>query len=222
LCPLPQAQLAEAEFDEALEAVWSGASPLSPVVREREDGPPERMAEGYADQVPRHVEIAGQCQRWMERRLVVRSIRQAQAAEVALRARVAKAQAQVEALNQRGRGRKRFEDVPALRQAVTEIGQRYGVEACLWLRYHQHSTTCTVRAYRGGGQRGGSRPTTRPPSRSAWTKRRSRRRCAGWGGGCMAPITRLGNYRLRKRYWPIAVNISSNGAWVGSKDVPCR
>jgi transposase len=149
LCPLPQLQLAEAELDEALEAVWSGASPLSLVLREREDGKSERIAEGYDYQVPMHVEVAGQLQHWTERRLVVRSVRQAQAAEEALRARVAKAQAHVEVLNHRGRGHKRFEDVSALRQAVIEIVQRYGVEEFLWLRYHQHSTTRSVRAYRG-------------------------------------------------------------------------
>src|SRR2546425_8933111 len=34
LCPLPQGQLAEGEFDPALEAVWSDAHPLNSVVRE--------------------------------------------------------------------------------------------------------------------------------------------------------------------------------------------
>ena len=70
----------------------------------------------------------GQVESWSERRLVVRSVRHAQAAEAALRARVAKAMAQIEALNQRGRGKKRFETVSALRQAVVAIVQRYGVE----------------------------------------------------------------------------------------------
>jgi hypothetical protein len=47
---------------------------------------------------------------WTERRLVVHSVRHAESAQAALRARVAKAKAQVEALNQRGRGRKRYAD----------------------------------------------------------------------------------------------------------------
>jgi len=80
------------------------------------------------------LEVAGALQSWTERRLVVRSVRQAQAAERAMRARVAKAMAAVEALNQRGRGKKRFEEVSALRQAVVAIVQRYGVEEFLWLR----------------------------------------------------------------------------------------
>ena len=88
-------------------------------------------------------------QSWTERRLVVRSVRHAQAAEAALRARVAKALAQIEALNQRGRGKKRFETVSALRQAVVAIVQRYGVEDLVWFRLTPHATPRPVRAYRG-------------------------------------------------------------------------
>jgi len=79
----------------------------------------------------------------------MRSLRHAQAAEAALRARVAKAQAQVEALNVRGRGRKRYEDIKTLRQATHEIVQRHEVAEFLWLRYDQHRTTRQLRAYRG-------------------------------------------------------------------------
>jgi transposase len=154
LCPLPAVQLAEDELDKALEAVWSGEQALSSVVRVRPDGKPELIAEGYECQVPMSLEVAGALQSWTERRLVVRSVRQAQAAERALQARVAKAMAAVEALNQRGRGKKRFEEVSALRQAVVAIVQRYGVEEFLWLRYSQHATSRAVRAYRGQPARG--------------------------------------------------------------------
>ena len=148
LCPLPQVQLAEGELDAALEAVWRGEQSLSPVWREQADGQLERSAEGYDSLVPMRLEAAGQLQSWTERRLVVRSLRQAQAAESALRARVAKAIAQIEALNQRGRGKRRFVEVAALRQEVVTIVQRYGVEAFVWLRFHQHAQPCAVRAYR--------------------------------------------------------------------------
>jgi len=124
LCPLPQGQLAEGELAEALEAVWSRAQALSPVFRERQDGTPELIAEGYDRLVPMSGEVAGQLQHWTERRLVVRSVRQAQAAEAALRARVAHAMGQIEAFNQRGRGKQRFEAVSAFRQTVVAIVQR--------------------------------------------------------------------------------------------------
>jgi transposase len=149
LCPLPQVQLAEGEFETALEAVWRGDRTLSPVFRERPDGQSEVIAEGYEYPVPMSQEVGGEVQHWTERRLMVRSVRHAQAAEAVLRARVAKAIAQIEALNQRGRGKKRVEEVSALRQAVVAIVQRYGVENLVWFRLTQHATPRPVRPYRG-------------------------------------------------------------------------
>jgi transposase len=148
LCPLPQVHLADGEWAEACEAIWSGEQVLLPIFREREDGAPDLIAQGYERHLPMDLEVDGKPQRWPERRWVGRSVRHAKAAEGALRARVAKAKAQVEALHQRGRGRKRFEEVAALRQAAHEIVQRQGVEDCLWLRYEQHGTPRRVRAYR--------------------------------------------------------------------------
>src|SRR6266566_4612207 len=149
LCPLPQVQLDQGEFDAALEAVGHGAPVLSSVVREGPKGQPEVIAEGYEYPVAMSQKGEGQGESWTERRLMVRSVRHAQAAEAALRARVAKAIAQIEALNQRGRGKKRVEEVSALRQAVVAIVQRYGVENLVWFRLTQHVTPRPVRAYRG-------------------------------------------------------------------------
>jgi transposase len=148
LCPLSQVQLGEGELAEALESVWSTEQALTSVFREREPGKPERIAQGYEREVPMSVEVEGKRRQWTERRLVVRSVRHTEAAEAALRARVAKAKAQVEALNLRGRGRKRFEDIETLRQAVHEIVQRHRVEDFLWLRYDHHTTSHPVRAYK--------------------------------------------------------------------------
>jgi len=149
LCPLAQAQLAAGEVDTALEAVWRGEQVLSSVRREGPKGALEVIAEGYEYPVAMSQQVDAQVQTWTERRLVVRSVRQAHAAEGALRARVAQAIAQIEALNQHGRGKKRFETVSALRQAVVAIVQRYGAENLLWFRLTQHVTPCPVRAYRG-------------------------------------------------------------------------
>src|SRR5574341_957054 len=149
LCPLPQVQLVEGELDAALEAVWSGEQGLRAVVREGPKGKPELIAEGYEYPVAMSHKVGEPVQTWTERRLVVRSVRQAHAAAAALRARVAKALAQIETLNPRGRGKKRFETVSALRQAVVAIVQRYGVENLFWFRLTQHVTPRPVRAYRG-------------------------------------------------------------------------
>jgi transposase len=149
LCPLPQGQLAEGECDAALEAVCHGEHPLSAVMRENPQGEPEVIAEGYEYPGAMSHKVEGKVESWSERRLVVRSVRQAHAAETALRARVAKAIAQIEALNQRGRGTKRFETVSALRQAGVAIVQRYGVEALVGFRVMPHVTSRPVRASRG-------------------------------------------------------------------------
>ena len=149
LCPLPQVQLAEGEFDAALEALWRGEHALRTVVREGPQGKAELIAEGYEYPIAMSQKVDEQVRHWTERRLVVRSVQHAQAAEAALRARVAKAIAQIEALNQPGRGKKRFETMSALRQAVITIIQRYGMDDLVWFRLTPHVTPRPVRAYRG-------------------------------------------------------------------------
>src|SRR2546428_13355138 len=131
VCPLPAVPRAEGELDNALAAVWSGAQALSPVVRERHDGKPERMAAGYDDEVPMRLEVAGERQSWTERRVGVRSGRQAQASARARRARVASATAAVEALTQSGRGKQRIEEGSDFRQALGTRVQRPGASAVL-------------------------------------------------------------------------------------------
>ena len=148
LCPLPQAQLDEGEFDEALERVYSHGQALREVFREPEQGDAVLIAQGYEYNRPMSALVESAEREWTERRLVVRSVRHADSAQAALRARVAKAKAQVEALNQRGRGRKRYEEIETLRQALNAIVQRHRVEDFLWLRYDQQTTTRSVRAYK--------------------------------------------------------------------------
>src|SRR2546421_7137841 len=148
LCPLPQVQLAEGELEVALERVWSGDQALISVLRAQEQGEPKLIAQGYEYEVPMSMEVEGQSREWRERRLVVRSMRHAEAAEVALRARIANAKAQGVALTLRGRGRRRLASMATLREAVNDIVQRHRVEDFLWLRYDQHTTMGPVRAYK--------------------------------------------------------------------------
>jgi hypothetical protein len=148
-CPRPQGHLAAGEFDAALEAVCPGAHALRSVRRQGPPGALEVLAAGYASPVAMSQQGDGTVEHWTERRLVGRSVRQAQAAAAALRARVAKARAPIAALNQSGRGQKRFETVSALRQAVVAMVQRDGVEALLGLRLYQHDPPRPVRASRG-------------------------------------------------------------------------
>src|SRR2546425_7935571 len=148
LCPRPQVQRAQGAFAAALEAIGSGDPPLSAGVREGPQGARELSAEGSASPVALRQPVGEPVPHGPARRVVGRAVRPAHAAEVALRARVAQAMAQIEALNQRGRGKKRFETMAALRQAVVAIVQRYGVENLVWFRVTPYVTPRPVRAYR--------------------------------------------------------------------------
>jgi transposase len=90
---------------------------------------------------------------WTERRLVVRSRPLARAGETTLRARLAKAQAAVAALNDRGRGKRRCPELPALQAAVETILTRYRVHGLLAVQYTEGVRQRPVRRY-------GSRPAT--------------------------------------------------------------
>jgi hypothetical protein len=172
--------------------------------------------------VPMSQEVGGEMQSWPERRVMVRSVRHAPAAEAALRARVATAMAQREALNQRGRGKKRVEEVSAFRQAVVALVQRYGGENRVWCRLTQHATPRRVPCARTGVGRLGAQQSAMPPSRSVWRRSLWRRRYGGWGGACRAPINRLRWCHVRKRWWPIAGNIGWSGGWGGSQGARWR
>jgi transposase len=153
LCPLAGIHQFEGELDTALEPVWRGEQELIPVMRDNAKGEPELIAEGYGYPVTMSHRLGEHESTWQERCLVVRSRRHAQAAEAALRARVAKATEQIEALNQRGRGKKRFETMAALRRAVVAIWQCHEVADFMRFRLHPHIEERSVRAYRGQAAR---------------------------------------------------------------------
>jgi transposase len=111
--------------------VWTGAQALTAIHRPQPDGSPELIAEGFERQEAVTAEVAGQRYHWLERRLVIRSVQLAQAGERGLRARLAKAQAEVTALNERCRGRRRYADPSALREAVDTVLTRYRVHGLL-------------------------------------------------------------------------------------------
>ena len=140
LYPLSEMQQFEGELDAALEPVWQGEQDLTPVMRANAKGEPEFIAEGYEYPVTMSHPLGEHVYTWEKRCLVVRSQRHAQAA---------KATALIEALNQRGRGKKRFETMAALRRAVIAILKRHEVADCIRFRLHPHVEERAIRACRG-------------------------------------------------------------------------
>ena len=104
MCPLSESQLPPVVLAGYLAPVWTGEQALSLIHRQQQDGTRERIAEGFERSEPMTAEVAGKPYHWMERRLVIRSYQLARAGEQGLHARLAKAQAEVTALNTRGWG----------------------------------------------------------------------------------------------------------------------
>lgn len=147
LCPLAAKQIPEEVLDEYLKPVWTGEQALTPVWREREVGQPEQIAEGYERRVTLSREVAGRTISWTERQLIVRSYKLATAATAALHARVAKAQAELEGLNEHKQGKKRYTDTAALRASAQAILKQHRVDGLLQVRIEEQVEERAVRAY---------------------------------------------------------------------------
>ncbi len=149
LCPLSEIHLPPEVLEAYLAPVWTGEQELIPIYREKENGEPERVAEGYERLEVLTAVVNGETITWTERRLVLRSLKAARAAEEALRARVAKAQSALAALNERGRGKKRFLEIESLRQAAEALVEQHRVQGLLHLSYEEETQERRVQRYRG-------------------------------------------------------------------------
>ena len=147
LCPLAAQQMPEGVLDEYLQPVWAGEQALTPVWREREAGKPEQMAAGYERRVTLSREVAGRTISWTERQLIVRSPKLAAAATQALHARLTKAQAELEGLNEHKQGKKRYADGAALQQAAQAILKQHHVDGLLQVSSEEQVEERAVRAY---------------------------------------------------------------------------
>ena len=86
---------------------------------------------------------------WTERRLLLRSLAQAQVAESALRARVARAQQAIAALTVRRRGKPRLPTAAAVQQAAAAVLAHERVEGLLHVTITEQVHDRPVRAYAG-------------------------------------------------------------------------
>ena len=146
LCPLPAVQMSAADLKALLVPVWRGAQPLEPVYRAPETATdkPEHIANGFSYRVTLQAEGI----EWQEQRAVVQSLKHAAAQRKALDKRLHKAEQEVEALNQRGRGRKR-RDEEQTHAAVDAILKRHGVAGLVAVKYQVDRQTTHKRGYLG-------------------------------------------------------------------------
>lgn len=147
LCPLPEIQLSSETLEAYLTPIWTEEQALTPVYREKTTSEQELVAEGYERTETLTAVVGGETIIWTERRLVVRSLKHAQAGERDLRKRLAKAQRALASLNERGRGKKHFRELASLRQTAEAILERYRVQGLLQLSYQEIAHECAVRCY---------------------------------------------------------------------------
>ena len=152
LCPLTAHQVTTAQLDALLAPVWAEQQPLETITRPQPDGGVLVLGAGFEQPVAVTSTLTDGDQArpvtWTERRLVVRSQRQADLGAVALRARLAKAQAAILALNERGRGKPRPRDRASLQPAVDAIVRRCKVADLLQVTYHEQVHERPLRRYR--------------------------------------------------------------------------
>jgi len=147
LCPLSEIHLPPEILADYLAPVWTGEQALTPIARMQANGQRELIAEGFERHEPLTAVVAGESIRWTERRLVLRSHQLAQAGERALHARLAKAQAAIASLNNRGRGKRPVTELSALQEAVAATMARYHVQGLLQVRYEDQVHQRPVRRY---------------------------------------------------------------------------
>jgi transposase len=158
LCPLSAKQMPEADLARVLAPVWSGALQPSALRLPTADGTLDEtddpVAIGFEYTVElRAPDLSGQARTWQERRLVVRSLAFAARQEQSLRQRVARAIAEINALDERKQGKPRVPDETAAYQAAAAIMAKHRVDGLV-------NVTVTTDVYEHVKRRYGTRPAT--------------------------------------------------------------
>ena len=153
LCPLSALQLDNEELVQLLKPVWTKQQALTSVYRDETADEAELIAEGFEHNVALESDLDGKTIKWQERRLVIRSLQYAKSQARALDERVKKACQNINDLNRRAQGKKRFNAEAELQQAAREIENKYEVAGLLQCNY---TTTVIEKPLRRYGQRDAS------------------------------------------------------------------
>jgi len=147
LCPLSDLQLPTETLETYLQPVWNGEQALRSIERVNAEGQLEKIAEGYEQNVSVSAAIASKTITWTERRLIVRSFQYVRASQEGLHNRLAKAQAELLALNEHKQGKRQIEDRTSMQTAAEKIIKHHRVAGLLKLNILDESTERYIRAY---------------------------------------------------------------------------
>ena len=148
LCPLSAVVVPPERLEQLLTQAWSRPELPNAVERQGADGKTQRIAEGYECAETITAQVDGTSYTWTERRLLVRSLAQAHAAEQGLRTRLAQAQSAVADLLVGRQGKPKLTERAAVDQAVADLLKRYRVEGLLTVTVTEQISEHPVRAYR--------------------------------------------------------------------------
>src|SRR5258708_4090309 len=148
LCPLSAIVVPPERLEQLLSEAWSRPEPPNVVERQATDGKTQRIAEGYQCVETITAQVDGTCYSWTERRLLVRSLAQAHAAEQGLRTRLEQAQCALADLLVGRQGKPKLTERAAVEQAVTDLLKRYRVEGLLTVTVTEQLSEHPVRPYR--------------------------------------------------------------------------
>jgi transposase len=127
LGPFSATQIPQSALDTYLEPVWSGQQALTTVERQGITGKLEKIGEGYELCLAQTATVKDEEITWNERRLAIRSLAHAKAAEDALLSRLEKAKVAIEALTDRKQGKEFVSDLEVLRQMAEAVIERYEI-----------------------------------------------------------------------------------------------
>ncbi len=147
LMPLPGTIVSTEVLDTYLEPVLEENQTLTDIYHDLANGSRQKMAEGYEVIETRTVELDGEIVTWSERRLIVRSFKQAQAQEAALRKRLTKAEAAIAELSVRRQGKKRMTSLVELESATDDILKRFSVEGLISIKVSETIIKHHIRSY---------------------------------------------------------------------------
>jgi transposase len=145
LCPLSQVQMSPEEIARYLKPVLEGRQLLQNVEVQDPQGQSKLLATGFEWTQTQQTDTF--C--WQERRLLIRSLAFAEAAERGLEARLTKAQQQLSALMVSGKGKRTPTDVSSAEVAVEAILSRHQVKDLLDVRLQLQTNERSIRGYGG-------------------------------------------------------------------------
>jgi len=148
LMPLPATIVSPEILDTYLTSAGSLSQILEPIYRCNEKCEVEKIAEGFELTETVTGQTDGKTISWPERRLVIRSIKHAEALEAALHKRLDKAKTAIADLTRPRSGYKCITTLDSFWPAVSDIVKHYNVEGLLEIEAHESTIEHHRRRYR--------------------------------------------------------------------------